>query len=418
MRKEILSELFVFGAIVAYNGLFWSEKMGLNTLLFASIIVAVLWYRYPESRHARTVRWVTAGTLLTALCVVFNNSLLSKVVHTLSMLVMGACWQFPFLRFLWYGLLLGLLNIPLAPIQAVRNWLPLMNNRRYGNLGRWLQIGLIPLVIVTVFYVFYYLANERFAALSDQFFSSLWSFIALDISFERLLFFFWGLLFSGALLWRSTQKRLADSDAQKSVDLVRNREKRANWKALFSMHGLRAERRTALLSFGLLNVLILAVNLTDLRHVWLYFQPRSASELKNYVHEGTYLLILTILMAMGLIFYYFRKNLNFYPQNQLLKTLAYVWLAQNTFMALSVGMRNWHYVSNYALAYKRIGVMLFLALTLYGLWTMYLKIAEKRTAYFVFQRNAWAIYLLLTLCCTIDWDIFITKYNLTVSINI
>lgn len=44
---------------------------------------------------------------------------------------------------------------------------------------------------------------------------------------------------------------------------------------------------------------------------------------------------------------------------------------------------------------------------------MYRKIAEKRTAYFILQRNAWAMYLVLTLCCAIDWDIFITKYNLT-----
>jgi len=413
MRKEILSELLVLMAILAYNGLFWSEKMGLNTLIFAVIIVGILWYRYPEARHSRTVLIVTAGTLLTALCVVLNNSLFSKVVHILSMLTMGTCWQFPFLRFLWYGLLLGFLNIPWAPIQAVRKWSPLVSGRRNGHLGRWIQISLVPLIIVTVFYVFYYVANEQFAAVSDRMWSAVWSFIALDVSFARLMFFFWGVLFTGALLWRSVLKGMVEADAQKSFDLERSRKKQGNWKPLFSMNGLKAEKRTALLSFGLLNLLILAVNFTDISHVWLFFQPRSASELKNYVHEGTYLLILTILMAMGLIFYFFRKNLNFYPQNKTLKILAYIWLVQNAFMALSVGMRNLHYVSNYALAYKRIGVMLFLALTLYGIWTMYRKIAEKRTAYFILQRNAWAMYLVLTLCCAIDWDIFITKYNLT-----
>lgn len=107
MKKRILSEWLVLAAIIAYNILFWSEKMGLNTLLFAVLIAGILWYRYPESRHSRAVQWVTAGTLFSAICVVVNNSDFSKVVHFLSMLTMGICWQFPFLRFLWYVLLMG-----------------------------------------------------------------------------------------------------------------------------------------------------------------------------------------------------------------------------------------------------------------------------------------------------------------------
>jgi hypothetical protein len=56
------------------------------------------------------------------------------------------------------------------------------------------------------------------------------------------------------------------------------------------------------------------------------------------VHEGTYLLILCILMAMGVLLWFFRGNLNFLPDNERLRWLAHLWLAQNAMLALSVGV--------------------------------------------------------------------------------
>jgi hypothetical protein len=204
---------------------------------------------------------------------------------------------------------------------------------------------------------------------------------------------------------------MAEKDRKSTLNLVRGRVQRA-FRYSFPMAGLRSEFRAAILAFGLLNTLLLVVNLTDLRHVWLRFEPRDAVQLKQYVHEGTYLLILSILMAMAVTFYYFRKNLHFYPNKRLLDGLCYAWIAQNAFLCLSVGLRNWHYMSNYALAYKRIGVVIFLLCTLIGLAFLALKVKENRTAYFVFQRSAWAFYIVLLTCAAVPWDQVITKHNL------
>ena len=101
----------------------------------------------------------------------------------------------------------------------------------------------------------------------------------------------------------------------------------------------------------------------------------------------------------------------------LLRGLGLAWLAQNTFLALSVGCRNWQYIDHCGLAYKRIGVFIFLTLTLFGLYFMYLKIKEKRSFYFVMRRVSWAFYGVLLAGCFINWDVFITKYNIEMPVK-
>ena len=169
----------------------------------------------------------------------------------------------------------------------------------------------------------------------------------------------------------------------------------------------------ALISMFSLNSLLLLFNLTDLNYVWLTKAPATASQLKAYVHEGTYILIFSILLAMGVLLFFFRKNLNFYPKNQLLKSLAYLWVGQNALLVLSVALRNYRYIDAFGLAYKRIGVVIFLILVLYGLWSIIQKIRDCKHSYFLFHRNAWALYWVILFASTVNWDIFITRYNLT-----
>jgi len=115
---------------------------------------------------------------------------------------------------------------------------------------------------------------------------------------------------------------------------------------------------------------------------------------------------------MGVIIYYFRGNLNFLKNNTRLKQLAYVWIGLNVVMAISAAIRNMRYIDFHGLAYKRIGVMLFLGLTFYGLYTMFLKVRDKKTLSFLLNKNGWAAYFCLILACLFNWDTLITSYNL------
>jgi hypothetical protein len=95
-----------------------------------------------------------------------------------------------------------------------------------------------------------------------------------------------------------------------------------------------------------------------------------------------------------------------------LKLLATVWVVQNFILGISVFLRNWHYIDFHGLAYKRVGVIVFLALVLIGLITLYLKVRGRRSFFYLARVNAWAWFAVLISLSTVDWDSTIVRYNL------
>ncbi|MBK9492520.1 MAG: DUF4173 domain-containing protein [Haliscomenobacter sp.] len=140
---------------------------------------------------------------------------------------------------------------------------------------------------------------------------------------------------------------------------------------------------------------------------------RSAAELSDYVHQGTYLLIYALGLAMAVTTYFFRGNLHFLQDNQKLKLLAYAWIVQNIILALSVAWRNYHYIVEYGLAYKRLGVLWFLILVALGLYSLFVMIRQRRSLYYLWVVNAWFVYASLLSTSMVNWDVLITRYNLS-----
>jgi len=83
----------------------------------------------------------------------------------------------------------------------------------------------------------------------------------------------------------------------------------------FKTMGLLNEYRTAVFLFVILNLLLLIVNSIDIYWVWFNFEW-NGQYLKQFVHEGTYLLIFSILLSLILTLYFFRGNLNFLKKNR------------------------------------------------------------------------------------------------------
>ncbi len=155
----------------------------------------------------------------------------------------------------------------------------------------------------------------------------------------------------------------------------------------------------------------LVVNITDISWIWFGLVIPENFSLKQFVHEGTYLLILSILLSMAILLYYFRRNLNFYPNSQNLRRLAVLWIVQNMVLVISVALRNMHYIGYHGLAYKRIGVFVFLALTLFGLFTLLMKVRTQRSHWFLLKVNSWAVWVALLGLSLINWDVVIVRHN-------
>ena len=91
--------------------------------------------------------------------------------------------------------------------------------------------------------------------------------------------------------------------------------------------------------------------------------------------------------------------------------LSQLWLLQNMFLAITLFLHNARYISELGFAYKRLGVLAFLVLIFIGLYTVFIKIKNQKTFYYLLRTNSWAVLVVLSLCAMFDWDNIITNYN-------
>jgi len=403
---------------LVWHFLFWKETWGLNIAIFTLITFSFLYYLHPERFQWKTVRLTLLGTGLAVLFVLIHNSFLSKIMYTFSLLTFVGFFQIKELRFPLYAALQGLSSFFETPSKLAATFQEEGEKKSKisgARIWNYIKLGFIPLIVLVVFYSLYLSANSAFAKLSDRFSTQVGKLFQFDLPIERIEAIIFALGVAGMILWeRKGVNYFRNSQNQKVKDIHRKRPENAQYDSDFNPISLKNEYKAGLILLVSLNALLFLVNLTDFATVWFGFDESNPGNLKSYVHEGTYLLIFTILLAMGVLIYLFRKNINFFPNNALLKKLAYAWIAQNALLTLSVGVRNARYIDFHGLAYKRIGVVIFLILTLYGLWTMYRKVRDRKSIYFLLERNAWAVYFILLLSCAINWDVLITRYNLFV----
>ena len=446
MPRKLLQFLLVLGFASLFNILFWQEKAALNLVLFGILLgVAVL--RLNRSAIGRTnVRLTAAGTLLAGLFVLLHASEAARAAFVLSYVSFLGFVYAPALRSLPASLAISTGNFFAGPFWMADSLRKIRVERlRRFKLGYYLGIGFIPVLIVGLFFVIFSAANPKFGGLFADIGLYLGDFldtIFTAVSPVRIMFFLFGLYLLAGIFFFRPFSSLANRDAHAKQTLLRIRKPRMFRSQIPQprVHrgeglppipqgyahpynpplvrkglktGLRREYRIALLAFGLVNLLALLNNALDISWIWFGFEAEPGFSLKQFVHEGTYLLILSILIAMGIMFYFFRGNLNFISENKWLRYAAYFWIVQNAIMVVSVGIRNYHYISHFGLAYKRIGVYFFLALVLFGLITLFLKIRNKKTFYHVVRVNAWAVYAVLLLLATVNWDGFITRYNIS-----
>ncbi len=418
MSPKIIQFSLVVAFAALYNLMFWGEKVALNLVVFGILLGAAVVLMNKGAFSRTNVRITAAGTLLAGLFVLLHASTASRFAFVTSFATFLGFVYAPSLRSLPFSLLIALCNLFSGPVWMADSLRKVkVEKLRKFRLGYYMGIAIIPLVILGLFFLLFSAGNPKF----ENFFAAIGLNLAELIeslfgvfSPARFAFFVTGgLIVTGMFFYHSFPK-LAWRDASARQTLLRRRKPRNlnHSRAIFPMTGLRKEYRIALLAMVLVNLLSLLNNALDISWIWFGFEIEEGFNLTQFVHEGTYLLILSILIAMGIMFYFFRGNLNFLSRNKWLRYGAYFWIIQNAIMVISVGLRNYHYISHFGLAYKRIGVYFFLALVLFGLVTLFLKIRNQKTFYRVFRVNSWAVYAVMLLLAVVNWDGVITRYNL------
>ncbi len=424
---------FVIAGTLLFNYLFWQAPFGVNALLFSVFGVASLLILYPETRKSKITLLGMLGHFITALFVVIHNSGVAILGwHFTFILVVGFANQ-PAIRSILYALPTSIGNFFKFPVVIGREIPQIKVSLPKIKTGwRFIKLALIPLFILLIFYWIFKLANPIF----NEFTTSIFIQISLalerffeNVSLVRVLFLLFGFTLSGWIIYRYNITHFIDIELKRSDSIRRIKKTRKkdihpidnceyparfnfNMRSSYLSMKLKSEYRAAIMLIFSVNFLLLIVNGIDINWIWFNFKYDPGFNLKQFVHEGTYLLILSILLSMAILLFYFRLNLNFYPKQKFLKVLSYIWLAQNGILAFSVALRNYHYINHYGLAYKRIGVIVFLILTIFGLITLYVKIKGRKSTFFLWRTNTWAVYVMLILLTSVNWDMVIARHNL------
>lgn len=389
-----------FAALFSF--LFHGTGIGLNLLIFEVLVIGALFALRRIPLRPNTLLTV-GGTLLTAVLLVLYGSTLSLVVNLISVVFAVGTLLAPELKGLHHSATLAGAHL----FAAQRNFLRAVPVFKRDGTGLHLtprgvlSITLVPLIIL-LFTSLYSASNPYFNEGAEAVYTWLGGF---DMSF--LSVFLLGLVLSSFLLLFTRNERLL-AWARQRVDALfpSGRSGEADHES-----AVRSEAVIGVVLLGCLNGLLLLLNALDIHYVWFNFKFEG-QYLKAFVHQGTWMLIVSIILGALLVLYYFRGDLNFHSRNRTIKVLSYLWLAQNAVLVVSVVIRNYHYIHHYALAYKRIGVAFFLLATLVGLILLMVKVRHQRSHHFLVRCNMVSLYTIVLLMSLFDWDTLIARYNM------
>lgn len=384
---------------------FWQEAFGLNLVVFALLLqfTARLFFGAEGLILKREWPYILAFAL-SAYGVLMLNSALSLTSFILI--------NIGYLSFIWQAQLsVGehFVNGLIRGFNIKQYLLP----QRFGKGPRvaasffsLVKLSLVPLILFMVFFGLFRAGNpifrnwsNGFKALIDQLFADFsWALFWLMI----LGFLVLRMVFLSGKSW-PLRFKVGD-------DLIRS--KKAQSKRRFKINALRREYKMALLVFASLNILLLCLNSIDIPSFWFGFEMPEGFSLKEFLHEGVAFLMISLILAAAVVFYFFRKNINFYPHNKLLTVLAKLWIIQNGILSISVILRTAYYIDFHGLANGRIAVLSVMTVVLYSLFLLYQKVNAIRSHAYVFKKVSLYVMFLLAGMSAWDWDSSTARYNL------
>lgn len=396
MQKNLL----FLGLLFVYNFLFWEQAAGINLVIFSALIILLNWQQHRPAMSKTQL--LLAGSYLCAATslLLFNSqaSLLTLLLVTISWIGYMAVPSTAILQ----SFLSGFLSF--FRIRASLLPHPLNLHRRSKGV-RYASLSLIPLLFLILYSVLFSAGNPVFKDYSQAAFGNIFHWFE-DFQWGQFFFLLLGVFI---LRWgfMRTRKGFLKLSGQ---DKLQRRRKRVDLSGL-QVH-LKREYISAIILFVMLNLLFAIVNFIDVKFVWFHFHHTAVS-LKDFLHEGFYWLILSLLISIGLVLYFFRANLNFYPENKPLKILAEIWIAQNMILAFSVALRGFYYIKYHGLATGRVIVLVFLALVFFGLVSLMIKVWQRKNFSFLIRTNSAFALVVFSICALVNWDVLEVKVNLS-----
>jgi hypothetical protein len=167
----------------------------------------------------------------------------------------------------------------------------------------------------------------------------------------------------------------------------------------------------------LLNLLFAAENLLDIQHVWQEGALPYGFTHAQYVHRGSYTLIITVIMAAGFIMMALRPG-SATAESRQVRALVYLFAAQNFLLVASSAKRTLSYIADYGMTEWRLAGLIWMALVALGLAFTVMRIVQNRDNHWLVQVNVKAAALLMLVCAFADFRPFIAEWNVDRAIAI
>lgn len=399
MKKNDYLLLIATGA---YSMLFFQQNAGINFLIFSVLLITVLIIKNKHLLSHKKWLWSATLCLISATSVFVHSSALAIIANIISLLLVSAfsfnivtSSIFSFL-FSCYTVISCIVYIIVDSIARLKPKPEAIASKR----GYKVLATFIVLILSILFLNLYQSSNPLFAAntkwINFDFISITWIFFTLG-GFLLMYSFLYHRTIKPIEVWENNLS-LKNSIVQESDSIGKYYE---------------TERFGGLLLFVVLNVMLIILNVGDIQT--LYFGgglPKGVTH-SDFVHNGVGVIIFSIIIATSLMLFLFRKEFIFIKNNKALVACIYLWIGQNILMLSSTAIRNELYIHDYNYTYKRIGVYVWLLLAVIGLLIMFWKIFKKRSNWYLIKMNVAVWFTVLALSGLVNWDIVITRYNIS-----
>jgi hypothetical protein len=386
---------------LAFTILFYDHTPGLNALLITLIVWGLLSINNKRPAINPLSRVLSLALWLSALSFTWYGDFFSFAAMFVSLLAFGMHRQFPRINIMLYPALWCLNYVSfIFRFFLFKNWLP----KREPANNFWKK--LLALVVIPSFFLLLFIM--MYASGSDIF-SSFFQKFTHGIDVLQLIFlvstgFF--LLFNLFFMWLPRPSFRINSGLVYDF----NPAKQQLFKPTFSFLDISFERKSGEITLVSLNILLLFFLATY--NYEQFFSPINTGTLSNEIHQRVNTIIFSIIMAIGVIMLYFKSTFNFDSKAANLKGLAVVWIILNALLILSAIIKNSEYIINFGLTYKRIGVYIFLTLSLIGLLITYIKIRNKKTNSYLLSKMAWVFGATFIIASWVNFSWVVTKYNI------
>jgi hypothetical protein len=391
---------YIFLTAALFVIVFYDQDMGLNLGILGIVYALLTWYKTPERNRTRTFLILFVTSILSSFAFAWFRDFPSLLAVVSSLLLLGYRSKNRKLKILFL-IPVFIINSFTALFRffSFDSWLPKKNIS--GVWQKTLAFILIPLLFISIFFGIYSVGSNHFAAVFRDYELdiNIWQVLVLSVLGFFIAFNYWNYAVERLIYKKNS---LLDDNFPDNYKIQ---------KSTYSFLDLDAERTSGVISFFCLNILLVFFIITY-NYEQFYEISKTPVQLSEETHERVNAVIMSIIMAVLVIMFYFKSGFNFDPKAKLMKLLARIWIILNAILVFSAALKNYEYIISYGFTYKRLGVFAFLLLALIGLALTFIKIQKKKRNAFLFNTMIWYFYGTILACSYVNWGGIITSQNM------